>query len=51
MTSPKFKKILIAIIMIIWVIDPDLIPGPIDDCIAAVIAIANIRGLKEETEA
>lgn len=41
----NLKKILIAVIFIIWVIMPDLIPGPIDDVIALVLAIQKVKSI------
>ena len=41
----NLKKILIAVILFIWVIMPDLIPGPIDDVIALVFAIRDVKSI------
>ncbi len=39
-------KLLVLLFLILWIIAPDPIPGPIDDVIMAVIAVAESRGLK-----
>ena len=39
MKNNKLKRVLISIALIVWIIMPDLIPGPIDDVIAFICLI------------
>ena len=36
----QFKQKLFILIVVMWIIFPDLIPGPIDDILLAVLAIS-----------
>lgn len=40
-------RIVIAVLLIIWIIAPDIIPGPIDDVIALILTIMDIRGIAQ----
>lgn len=46
MRTENFKRILIAAVMFVWIIAPDFIPGPIDDVIAFVYAVSNIKSIE-----
>lgn len=40
-----FAKILLAVILIVWVVAPDFIPGPIDDIVAILLVISDIKSI------
>ena len=37
----QFKQKIIILLVVMWIIFPDLIPGPIDDILLAVFAIGS----------
>lgn len=46
-TMNSNTRIVIAVLLIIWIIAPDIIPGPIDDVIALILTIMDIRGIAQ----
>lgn len=36
----KFKQKLIILVVVLWIIFPDLVPGPVDDILLAICALS-----------
>lgn len=38
-------RIVLAVILVVWIIAPDLIPGPIDDVLALLWTISDVKSI------